>query len=183
MDSGFVRNVIISLIIALVVVVMVNIIGELTVRPRAELPPPESKQISTETETSQEEEPAPLAKVAPIGMASLLAAYDADAGLKAFRKCKACHTSGEGEKNRVGPNLWNVVGREKGSVEGFKYSDAMKLKGGNWTFEDLDRFLANPRTFVMGTKMSLKGISDLTQRATVIGFLRSLSDDPKALPQ
>lgn len=175
----------ISIAIALALVVVVNVIGELTLRPRAELPPPSNnetssahqKEVSSQSETSDED------KNEPKGFASLLAAYDPGAGEKAFRKCKACHTSSKGDKNRIGPNLWDVVGRKKGGIEGFRYSDAMKLKGGTWTFEELDGFLSNPRTFVMGTKMSQKGIKDPTLRATLIGYLRSLSDNPKALPQ
>ncbi|MBL6932154.1 MAG: cytochrome c family protein [Rhodospirillales bacterium] len=182
MEPELVKNLVISFIIAVVLVVVVNVIGELTVRPRAELPPPQEQAVSQEAPAQQEEPQTPAAKAAPAGIASLLASYDPDAGTKAFRKCKACHTSEKDDKNRIGPNLWDIVGREKGGVEGFKYSDAMKLKGGTWTFEDLDHFLINPRTFVMGTKMSLKGIKDAGERATIIGFLRALSDNPKALP-
>jgi cytochrome c len=77
--------------------------------------------------------------------------------------------------------LWNVVGREKGGVEGFKYSDAIKLKGGTWTFAELNAFLISPRDFISGTRMSIKGYKDPLQRATLIGYLRSLSDKPKAI--
>jgi cytochrome c len=183
MDSGFIKNIMISLAIALGVVIVVNVIGELSVRPRTELAAPERKQTETAAETPKTEAPAEPAKVAPQNIASLLAAYSPDAGSKAFRKCKSCHSSEKGGANRVGPNLWDVVGREKGAVPDFKYSDAMKLKGGTWTYSDLDHFLANPRTFVRGTKMSLKGFSDPALRASMIGFLRALSDNPKPLTE
>ncbi len=185
MGSGFIKNVMISLAIALGVVVVVNVIGELSVRPRPELAAPKQKPAVEEAkaaETKAAPAPAP-AKPAPEGIASLLAAYTPEAGQKAFRKCKSCHPSEKGAANRVGPNLWGVVGRDKGAVQDFKYSDAMKLKGGTWTYADLDRFLTSPRTFVLGTKMSLKGFSDPILRASLIGFLRTLSDDPLPLTE
>ncbi|NQU57762.1 MAG: cytochrome c family protein [Rhodospirillales bacterium] len=180
----------ISLAIAFGVVVVVNVIGELSIRPRTEIANPEPKQAVPEAKAPEAEPSVPVtkpsvseAKAAPDGLASLLAAYTPEAGSKAFRKCKSCHTSEKGGANRVGPNLWGVLGRDKGAVEGFKYSDAMKLKGGNWTYADLDHFLTNPRTFVRGTKMSIKGFSDPALRVSLIGFLRTLSDDPKPLPE
>jgi cytochrome c len=182
MNSDLIKKIGLSIVITVVLVVFVNVIGELTVRPRPELPYPQASETSEEpakpaVATTQ------AAQNAPANPAGLVAAYDPAAGAKAFRKCKTCHTSKKGDKNRIGPNLWDVVGREKGSVEGFKYSDAMKLKGGVWSFEDLDRFLTRPRTFIRGTKMSIKGYGDPGARATLIGYLRALSDSPKALPQ
>ncbi|MBC8269435.1 MAG: cytochrome c family protein [Rhodospirillaceae bacterium] len=183
MDSGFIKSILISLAIALGVVIVVNVIGELSVRPRTELAAPERKQTEKAAEAPKTEAPAVPAEAPAQDIASLLAAYSPDAGSTAFRKCKSCHSSEKGGANRVGPNLWDVVGREKAAVPDFKYSDAMKLKGGTWTYRDLDLFLANPRTFVRGTKMSLKGFSDPVLRASMIGFLRALSDNPKPLTE
>ncbi len=113
---------------------------------------------------------------------TLLASADAGKGEKVFKKCKACHTTEEGGKSKVGPNLWDVVGRAKGSVGGFKFSAAMTDKGGDWSYQDLDGFLASPKGFVSGTKMSFAGIKKASDRAALILFLRSLSASPKALP-
>ena len=112
---------------------------------------------------------------------SLLASADAGKGLSVFKKCKACHTSEQGGANRVGPNLWDVVGRAKGAAAGFNYSDALKSKGGVWTLADLDGFLAAPRAFVPGTKMGFAGLKKPGDRAAVIVFLNSLSAQPKPL--
>ncbi len=183
MDSGFIKDVLISLGLALGVVVIVNVIGELTVRPRLEMASPPPGQVVEEAKAPIAKTPPAEVKAAPVSIASLLVTYTPAAGDKAFRKCKSCHSSEKGGANRVGPNLWDVLGRDKGGKEDFKYSDAMKLKGGSWTYTDLDHFLANPRTYVRGTKMSLKGISDPVERASLIGFLRSLSDSPKPLPE
>lgn len=183
MDSGFTKNIMISLAIALGVVIVVNIIGELSIRPREELVTPKRKQAEKATEEPRTKALPKTTKAAASDISSLLSAYSPEAGTKAFRKCKACHSSEKGGANRVGPNLWGVVGRKKGGAPGFRYSDAMKLKGGTWNYSDLDHFLANPRTFVRGTKMSLKGFSDPLLRANLVGFLRQLSDNPKPLPE
>ena len=183
MNSGFTKNIMISLAIALGVVIVVNIIGELSIRPREELVAPKPKQTEKAPDELRNKVPTATTKAAASDIASLLTTYSPEAGTKAFRKCKACHSSEKCGANRVGPNLWDVVGREKGGVPGFKYSDAMILKGGTWTYNDLDHFLANPRTFVRGTKMSLKGFSDPLLRVNLVGFLRQLSDNPKPLPE
>ena len=183
MNSGFVKNILLSLAIAAGLLLVVNIIGELAIQP----------QIATSAAKGEQPVALKLVKEEPNagavissdilpanGITSLLATYDPEAGKKAFRKCQSCHTSEKGGKNRVGPNLWNVVGRKKGSMKGYKYSDAMKRKGGTWTFADLNAFLENPRAFVVGTRMSIKGNKDPLKRATLIGHLRTFSDNSKA---
>ena len=184
MNSGFVKKILLSFAIAAGLVLVVNIIGEVAIQPQKKTPmakveqPVAVKSVKTEPKAKAVNS----SEVLPANsITSLLATYDPEAGKKAFRKCRSCHTSEKGGKNRVGPNLWNVVGRKKGSTEGFKYSDAMKLKGGTWTFANLNTFLENPRTFVVGTRMSIKGSKDPINRATLIGYLRTLSDNSKAL--
>ena len=122
------------------------------------------------------------ATAAPAGIATLMALASAEAGGKQFNKCKACHTTNKGGKNGVGPNLWDVVGRTKGAHPGYRFSGALKDKGGAWTYDDLDHFLAKPKDFMPGTKMSFAGLKESADRANVIIFLRSLSDTPKPLP-
>ena len=113
----------------------------------------------------------------------LLASATVDKGANSAKKCAACHTFGKGEPNRVGPNLYGVVGRPKGTEAGFDYSAALKSKGGNWSVDDLDKFLASPRGFAPGTKMSFAGLPRGTERADVIAFLNSKSDNPAPLPK
>ncbi len=112
----------------------------------------------------------------------LLATASVEKGQKIFKKCKACHTTDNGGKNLVGPNLWNVVGRPKGSFDGYRYSDGMKSHGGDWTFEDLNTFLTKPGKFIAKTKMSFAGLKKPADRAAIIAYLRSLSDAPADLP-
>jgi cytochrome c len=104
-------------------------------------------------------------------------------GETAAKKCQACHTFGKGEPNRVGPNLYGVVGRPKASVNGFNYSAAMKAKGGNWTPDELDHFLTNPKAYIPGTNMSFAGLPRGSERADVITFLNTKSDSPAQLPK
>jgi len=113
----------------------------------------------------------------------LLASADPKRGENAAKKCATCHTFNKGEPNRVGPNLWGVVNRKKGTEGGFSYSDALKSKGGTWTFEDINAFITNPRTFAPGTKMSFAGVPRGSERADIIAFLNQHSDNPAPLPK
>lgn len=114
---------------------------------------------------------------------ALMANASAEKGAATAKQCQACHTFEKGGPNRVGPNLWNVVGDERGKGRGgFNFSAAMKAKGGEWTYDELNKFLANPRGYIPGTNMTFAGISRDTQRADVIAFLRQHADSPKPLP-
>ena len=113
---------------------------------------------------------------------TLLAAAAPEKGAKLFKKCKSCHTVDKGGKNTVGPNLWDVVGRAKAGGAGFSYSGALKDKGGDWSYADLDAFIANPKDYAKGTKMSFAGLKKAGDRAAMLLYLRSLSDSPKPLP-
>ena len=113
----------------------------------------------------------------------LLASASPEKGETAAKKCQACHTFNKGEPNRVGPNLYGVVGRDRASEAGFTYSDAMKAKGGKWTIDELNKFLANPRGYIPGTKMSFAGLPRGSERADVIAFLNTKSDHPEPLPK
>jgi cytochrome c len=112
-----------------------------------------------------------------------LASASADAGQRAFRACAACHTADDGGANRVGPNLWDVVGRPIGGKEGFRYSAVIGGHGGVWDYHALDGFLAKPADWAPGTSMSYAGIADDAARADMIAYLRSLSSDPEPLPE
>ena len=128
-------------------------------------------------------EKAPAGGAAPVAdepIAQRLASATVEKGENAAKKCAACHTFGKGEPDRVGPNLYGVVGRPKGTEGGFAYSPAIKGKGGNWTVEDLDTFLAAPAKYAPGTKMSFAGIPRGSERADLITYMNSKSDKPAA---
>ena len=113
---------------------------------------------------------------------SLLAGADIAKGEKLSKACAACHTFEKGGSNGVGPNLWGVVGQAKGAHAGFAYSDGMQAKGGNWDYQSLNAFLWKPQKFIDGTKMNYIGLKKPSQRADLIAWLRTLSDNPIALP-
>ena len=138
-------------------------------------------EVAIKEEAKPGETPAAPAAEEPIE--KLLASAAVDKGEASAKKCAACHTFGKGEPNRVGPNLYGVVGRPKGTEGGFDYSAAMKAKGGNWTFQDLNTFLTNPRAFVPGTKMTFAGLPRGSERADVIAYLNTKSDSPQPLPK
>jgi cytochrome c len=115
---------------------------------------------------------------------TLLAKASVEKGQSAAKQCQACHTFEKGGPNRVGPNLWNIVGSQRGEARGgFNFSAAMKGKGGTWTFDELNKFLANPRSYIPGTAMTFAGLSKPDQRADVIDYLHTLSDNPLPLPK
>jgi len=94
-------------------------------------------------------------------------------GKKVFKKCVACHSLQEG-KNKIGPSLYNLMGRKAGSVEGYKYSKAMKNSDVVWDEESLDKFLIKPRKFIKRTKMSFRGIKKKSSRDDLISFFKNL---------
>lgn len=110
-----------------------------------------------------------------VGATSVRAEGDADAGKKIYNKCKACHAL-EAGKNRVGPSLHGIVGREAGTVGEFKYSDAMKESGIAWTAEEIDAYLADPKGFIPGNKMAFPGLKKEQDRADVIAFIEANSN-------
>ncbi|MFW2543276.1 c-type cytochrome [Primorskyibacter sp. 2E107] len=121
-------------------------------------------------------EVAELAAVEPAAAAT--AALDpalVAAGEKVFRKCKACHQVGDSATNRTGPQLNNVVGREIGGVEGFKYSGTLAEMGGAWDEDSLHAFLSDPRGYAKGTKMAFAGIRKEDELDAIIAFLKSVS--------
>jgi len=140
----------------------------------AEDPVTEPADIETpaEEEAAKEDE---AAAPAASGFAAMVAAADPADGEKVFRKCKACHVAAE-EKNRVGPHMVGIVGREVAAVDGFRYSDALEEYGGEWTYDRLNAYLEDPKGVVPGTKMSFAGLRKEEDRAGVIAYLESVSN-------
>ena len=110
---------------------------------------------------------------AAVPIATLLATADVAKGEAVFKKCAACHTIAQGGPNGIGPNLWAAMGKPHGHVAGFSYSDALKSVPGNWDFEGMDKWLANPKKYAPGTKMTFAGLGNPEERANLIAYLNA----------
>jgi cytochrome c len=123
----------------------------------------------------------PAAPAEPIE--NLLAAASVDHGAQVAKQCLICHNLQEGQGPKVGPDLYGVVGRQIASVAGFNYTAALKGLTGTWTFDELNKWLTDPRGLVPGTAMTFAGISNEKQRADLIAYLDTLSASPVPLPK
>ena len=117
-----------------------------------------------------------------VDIAALISMGDLATGEKVFKKCAACHSIVKGGKNNIGPALYNVVGRQVGAVNDYKYSKALSGYGKEWTFEELNGYLLKPAKWIKGTKMAFAGLRKEKDRASVILYLNQNSDNPKPLP-
>ena len=134
----------------------------------------ESKLASNTSQTTEE--------IEKVDISAIMALGDVVSGEKIFKKCAACHSINKSGKNKIGPALYNVVGRAVGGVDGYKYSKALASYGKEWTFEELNGFLKKPASYLKGTKMSYAGLRKEKDRASVIKYLNQSSDSPKQLP-
>jgi cytochrome c len=129
--------------------------------------------------------PAAAAAPAPAGesLPALLAHADAAEGKQDARLCEACHNFEKGKGAKIGPDLWDVVGRKIASVSGFTYSDSLKAIGGDWSYEELNKWVADPKALAAGTKMVFPGEKNPQKRADILAFLQTLSDSPVPFPK
>ena len=132
----------------------------------------DSNSIQTSSEITDEK----------IDIAAFMAMGDILTGEKVFKKCAACHSIVKGGKNNIGPALYNVVGRQVGSVNDYKYSKALSEYERQWTFEELNGYLIRPAKWIKGTKMAFAGLRKEKDRASVILYLNQNSDNPLPLP-
>ena len=117
-----------------------------------------------------------------VDIAALMSMGDAASGEKIFKKCAACHSIIKGGKNKIGPALYDVVGRQIGGVSDYKYSKALAEYGKSWTLEELNGFLLKPSKWIKGTKMAYAGLRKEKDRASIIKYLNQNSDNPIPLP-
>jgi cytochrome c len=143
---------------------------------------PEKPGYAIEVAQAAATDGAAAAKAEPLPV--LLAKADVSKGMAGAKACAACHDFTKGGVNKVGPALWNVVGRKMGSADGFTYSDGFKAMGDKpWEFDALNAWLKAPKEYIAGTKMAFGGIRNDQDRANVIAYLDSLSDAPQPLPK
>ena len=138
------------------------------------LPSPEIKneEIKPVTETIEVIEKPKLSFEEELVLASV------ESGLKLSKKCTACHSLKSGGPNGVGPTLWNIVNAPKANIDDYSYSSALLSIGGSWTVQDLNMWLKSPKKYAPGNKMSFAGLRKIKDRADLIAFLNSISDEP-----
>ena len=119
---------------------------------------------------------------AKIDIAALMSQGDVASGKKVFKKCAACHSINKDGGNKIGPALYNVVGRKVGGLDDYKYSKALASYGKEWTFEELNGFLLKPSSYLKGTKMAYAGLRKEVDRASIIKYLNENGDSPTPLP-
>jgi len=174
--DGFEINKIIAAILATVLVVFsINKFADVLFR--ADKPQQSAYKIE-KIETNL----ASASKQAAVGINELLAMGNVQHGEKVFKKCSSCHMIAAGGKNMIGPNLWSVLGRKTASVSDYKYSKALAAYGKKWTFAEMNGFLTKPSAYIKGTKMAFAGLRSEKDRASVILFMNSKSDNPLPTP-
>ena len=178
MDSFEINKIAGAVLATLLFVMGVNILAGVVFTPRKagnagyDLPAAEEAAAAGAPAQAQEQ-PLPVR----------LAAADPAKGQASARKCASCHDFTKGGPNKIGPNLYGVVGRPVAAHEGFNFSAALKAKGGNWTPEDLDAFILAPKKHVPGTTMAFAGVGPGGERADLIAYMNTLSDNPAPLPK
>jgi cytochrome c len=179
MDSMEVNKGIAAILVGGILFFLTGLIGDALVRERQPEKPALAIAIAPAPTAGGEAKPAGPAPIAP-----LLAGADPKSGDQfAHKICVACHTFDKGGKPGVGPNLYGIVGAPHDHEVGFNYSSAMeKFKSQPWTYDALNEWLYKPNAYAPGTRMSFAGITNDKQRADVIAYLRSLSDNPQPLP-
>jgi cytochrome c len=185
MDSFELNKIAGALLFTALIILGLNSIADSLYAPKQPDKPGFVVEVADSGEGESAEAKAQPEAKAEASLASLLAEASVEAGQKVFKKCAACHTSNNGGKNKVGPNLYNIVDQKIASSAGFSYSSAMKSKAetvSGWSFEALNAFLTKPKSYIPKTKMGFAGIKKPGDRANLLAYLRSLSESPVALP-
>jgi len=176
MDSFEINKLIAAVLVTVLLIFGVNKISDIIFD--IEKPSVEGYRVEIKTDNSSGQ----TKEKGQIDISSLLALGDADTGKKVYKKCAACHSIAQDGGNKIGPKLYNVVGRTVGSISDYKYSKALTSYGKEWTFEELNGFLIKPAAWIKGNKMGFAGLKKDEDRASVILYLNQNSDSPKSLP-
>ncbi len=143
---------------------------------------PEKPGYAVEVEQTSSTAATTVTEEKKVDIAALMALGDVTSGEKVFKKCAACHSIVKGGKNNIGPALYNVIGRQVGSISDYKYSKALSEYKKEWTVEELNGYLIKPAKWIKGTKMAFAGLRKEKDRASVIKYLNQNSDTPLQLP-
>jgi len=172
------NKIIASIILAILLILGINKIADVIFY--VDKPEKSAYQVTT-IANSEAEKTAISSNLEPGDILTLLAKANIADGKKIFKKCAACHSVAKGGGNKIGPALWGVLGRQAGSISDYKYSKAMTSHGKTWSFKEMNGFLIKPKDWIKGTKMSFVGLKKETDRASIILYMNSNSDNPLPL--
>ena len=181
MDSFEINKIIGAILLVALLVIGIGKISDLVFNVNKPEKAGYMVKVETETNSTDTKSPAEEPKV-EVDITALLAMGDLSHGEKVFKKCSACHSIKSGGGNKIGPALYNVVGRKVGALNDYKYSTALVEYKKEWNFEELNGFLLKPKSWIKGTKMAYAGLRKEKDRASVILFLNSKSDSPLPKP-
>ena len=181
MDSFEINKIIASILLVALLIIGISKLSNIIFKVdkldssayKVELPNNNTNQVNEENAIKVEDK---------VDISALMALGDLTHGEKVFKKCSACHSIEAGGGNKIGPALYNVVGRKIAAVQDYKYSKALVEYKKNWSFEELNGFLIKPQKWIKGTKMAYAGLRKEKDRASVILYLNKYSDNPLPLP-
>ena len=180
MDSFEINKIIVAVLMVVLIVIGIGQLTDVVFHVKKPETPGYVVEVEQAVATSAESTSEKIEE--KIDLAALMATGDLATGEKVFKKCAACHSIVKGGKNNIGPALYNVVGRQVGSVSDYKYSKALSEYGKKWTFEELNGYLIRPAKWIKGTKMAFAGLRKEKDRASVILYLNQNADSPLPLP-
>ena len=179
MDSFEINKIVAAVLMVALLIIGISKISDIVFhveKPKSPGYKVEVEQVSSSISSATEE----TEKI--VDIAALMAMGDIADGEKIFKKCAACHSIVKGGENKIGPALYNIVGRKVGAVNDYKYSKALAGYEKVWTFEELNGYLIKPAVWIKGTKMAFAGLRKEKDRASVILYLNKNSDNPLPLP-
>lgn len=185
-DSLALNKIAAAIIGAALIAMIVGFVGKSLYQPASNVvleKPGYEILIATDAKPQMDEKQADSPEaVGPEAVSPLLASADLAKGEKLTSKCSACHSFNAGGATKVGPNLYDIINADMARDSDYAYSSALAAMGEKWTYENLNLFLASPKTYIAGTKMNYGGLKKVNDRANLIIYMRDLSDNPAPLP-
>ena len=176
MDSFEINKIVAAIIIVFLVIFGIGKISDIVFHVEK----PNTSAYKIEVSTASSSQDSNTGEI--VDIAALLAMGDLDHAKKVWKKCSACHSIKKGGKNKIGPALYNVLGRNVAALDDYKYSKALVAYGKSWTIEEMNGFLKKPQSYIKGTKMAFAGLRSEKDRASIILFMNQNSDSPLPLP-
>ena len=176
MDSFEINKIVAAILVVFLVVFGIGKISDMVFH--VEKPNTSAYKVEVSTVSSTQESTSNQV----VDIAGLLAMGDLDHAKKVWKKCSACHSIKEGGKNKIGPALYSVLGRNVAALSDYKYSKALMAYGKSWTFEEMNGFLIKPQSYIKGTKMAFAGLKKEKDRASIILYMNQYSENPLPLP-